>query len=290
MPQKLLFPKRASQRYELQSVERFGDALLRTNDLDPVYVALWGAKLKPDQLKRLLLVYWCFYHLGVAAALSELKGNEFWRVLRIAAINEQSPYLVDLLWPIGRWPRSAERRYFRGAKCVATIDWLCVRERSPENLVDQLLEAGIGRSNILAAETIMQRIQEWPLFGPWIAFKAADMVERLFAMSVVFPENLTLIYKEPRSALDLLVGDPFKNMRRLAVHFGQQLAPPRYERPCGITECETVLCKWKSFVNGHYWVGKDISEIRTGLGSWGKTADLLLRHTPISLTQESRPV
>ena len=60
----------------------FGGALLRTNDLDPAYVALWGAELPLPQLKRLLLAYCLFYHLGLAAYLVNSMamsiGTECW--------------------------------------------------------------------------------------------------------------------------------------------------------------------------------------------------------------------
>jgi hypothetical protein len=46
---------------------------------------------------------------------------------------------------------------------------------------------------------------------------------------------------------------------------GTLKAPPRFERRINIQEIETILCKWKSHINGHYFVGKDIQEIRHGL-------------------------
>ena len=41
-----------------------------------------------------------------------------------------------------------------------------------------------------------------------------------------------------------------------------------YERPVGLQEVETILCKWKSHMNGHYPLNNDIMEIRHGLKDW----------------------
>ena len=72
-------------------VQAFGDALITTQDLDPVYCAIYHARLPEPQLCRLLLAYWCFYHLGVAASISEKEHGDFWEWMRVAAVNEQPP-------------------------------------------------------------------------------------------------------------------------------------------------------------------------------------------------------
>jgi hypothetical protein len=129
------------------------------------------------------------------------------------------------------------------------------------------------------ALTVMERIQRWPMFGPWIAFKAADMVDRLI-LPVEFSVDIAWLYAEPRAGLDLLPAEPQEATNVLLQHFHKFSAPPKHERQCNIQEVETILCKFKSHVNGHYHVGKDIKEMRAGLAGWGQTADRLLAAAP----------
>jgi Holliday junction DNA helicase RuvB len=57
------------------SLEEFGVQLLLTEDLDPVYPMLHRANLLTEILYPFLFGYWCFYHVGVAALLTEYKGG-----------------------------------------------------------------------------------------------------------------------------------------------------------------------------------------------------------------------
>ena len=60
-------------------------------------------------------------------------------------------------------------------------------------------------------------------------------------------------------------------------------APPLSDRAVNIQEVETVLCKWKSHMNGHYPLLNDIVDIRSGLEPWtGKcsAARAFLSHMP----------
>lgn len=261
-------------------IHEFGDALIRTRDLDPVYCGLYEAALPRDQLCRLLLSYWCFYHLGAAAWMSEHYGADFWHAMDVAARNEDASPLG------GRWPRAAERRHFRGQKCVEAVRWFSQQE--PEIWVEQMVFDLYGAG--LTDRIIMDRVQCWPMFGPWIAFKCADMAERCLGVPVQFDPDLGLMYAEPRKALDILAEEqggpdcvsvgPEGWYSHLLEYFGRHRAPPAMDRACGPQEAETVLCKWKSHMNGYYPVGKDIHEQRVALAGWGKTADRLLAVYP----------
>lgn len=262
--------------HKVQEVIKFGEALIKTGDLDPIYIALLEAKLPLDQLKRLLLAYFCFYHLGASAFISEMEGETFWQVMEIAARNKLcGPDEISSDIRHERWPRGAERRHFRGDKCVEAIRKL-ESFGQPERFVGVIHDMG----KLVTLQSVMSSIQIFPLFGPWIAFKVADMLERILGTPIEFPNDLTLLYKEPRAALDMLnVPADFAN-DQLLNHFKKFKAPPRYERPCQINETETVLCKWKSSLGGNYWVGKDIHEVRQGLVGWGDTASKLLSCMP----------
>lgn len=258
--------KAKMRKHKVQEIIEFGEALIETEDLDPVYIALYKAELPLDQLKRLLLAYFCYYHLGVASWISEAEDKkQFWMRMLLAARNKIPPSQFEL--PGDRWPRASERRYFRGEKCVNAVQWLRLRA-APEKLIDELTTG-----NNLTLEEVMRRVQVWPLFGKWVGFKIADVAERLLGIDVEFPNDLTLFYAEPRAALDLLDIPAEEANAMLLKHFAKFPAPPSWDRPCGIAETETCLCKFKSYTNGRYQIGKDIHEVRKGLIGWGKTAD-----------------
>lgn len=268
-------PKQAIELATMEKTSKatiydFGDQLIHTGDLDPVYIAIYGAQLSRPQLCRLLTAYWCFYHLGAAAWMSEHHGAGFWYALGVAARNED-------VSPIGgRWPRAAERRHFRGQLCVDAVEWLS--QKPPEYWVESL-------SSLKTDESVMSAVKQWPLHGPWIAFKAADMMERCVGQRITFSGDLGLIYMEPRAGLDMVAArdeslTAVGHYARLLEHFGQFRAPPGMDRACGPQEVETVLCKWKSHMNGHYTVGKDIKEVRHALEGWGDTANRMLRAAP----------
>lgn len=274
------------------TVREFGEALISTGDLDPVYIGLVGANLPEPQLCRWLLAYFCFYHAGAACWLSEQEGDGFWWNLDTAAINKISPRVISDRLPDGRWPRAAERRHFRGQKCVDAVRWLAIVDeetglyRQPEHWVRSLLkrESDIGKGTHYV--DVMERVQRWPMFGKWVAFKAADMMERCYGANVEFDDDIALIYEAPRAGLEHLAIVEGKNISRayadLLAHFAQTVAPPVKVggRMCGPQELETVSCKWHSHLNGHYTPGKDIREVRHALIGWGKTAETMLLAMP----------
>lgn len=272
-------------------VRDFGDALIRSGDLDPAYIGLHGAALPRPQLARWLLSYWCFYHVGAASYMSEQEGEAFWDAMLLAAANNVSPKVRGL--PSDRWPRAAERRHFRGEKCVSAVSSL--RERHPtrpEDLVLRLISS--VDSPFLTEKKVMGWVQEWPMFGPWIAFKAADMLERVAGVPVKFDSNLGMMYEEPARALKVISEDyDYMGTRydrqwwynNLSLYFRRHLAPPARDRTCGPQELETVLCKWKSYLGGHYWLGKDTREHREALVGWGQTASLMLKYMPKEVEQ-----
>jgi len=268
-------------------IRDFGDALLRTGDLDPVYIGIYKAKLPEPQVCRLLLAYWCFYHLGVSAWMSQHEGGEFWRWMTVAARN--NPQALEPAPPTGKlWPRGTERRHFRGEKCVKAVGWFTNRWPEPEHPVRLLATMDTDKA-------IINKVVEWPMFGPWIGFKVADMMERVYGASVKFNSNIGLMYDSPRAALDVLVADdslittdrtPVGLYGNLLSYFAARKAPPGLDRYVNAQEVETILCKWGSMKGGHYHVGKDIHEIRQALNGWGDTAKQVLAGMPEEVVNE----
>jgi hypothetical protein len=281
----------AGRKYERLDIYTFGRHLIETGDLDPIYIALnkieWGSQ---DQLFRWLIAYWCLYHAGAACYISEAKGSEFWKRLMQAAKNdEQAPNG-------GRWPRGHERRHFRGEAAVKAtkVMWGKYLAR-PEQLVEDLVQG----AEALPFKTIALRAQELPLFGPWISFKVCDMLDRLGICKVDFDEAAVFMFDDPTKAALMLwrqhhglsetakpkdqAGVIHAVVDHLKDKFKDLSAPPLHERPVDLQEVETVLCKWKSHMNGHYPLWNDIDEIRNGVALWkpcSRVAHEFAHHMP----------
>lgn len=267
----------------LPSAAVFGRTLIQTGDLDPVYVALRGASLSYRERARVCVAYWCLYHLGAACAIASTKfDEEFWALLGKAAANN------DLMQ---RWPRGTERRHWRGQQAInslASVRAAAGVAGEPQKLTKWLAE-------VPTMTSIMARTQQLTGFGPWISFKVADMLERVLEHPVTFPTQALAFYAEPKRGAwyvahkaterspDVSEADTktlFKAVQQLQKQLGN-LAAPGGGRNVGVQEIETVLCKWKSHLHGHYPVGKDIAEIRHGLEAWpGKLSDRVLKAMP----------
>lgn len=266
-----------SRNYPRLDIYTFGKHLLRTNDLDPIYVALHaaGEQWGPEQQARWMVAYWCLYHAGQASYLSEFEGREFWDKLLIAAKNEE-PTPCEC-----RWQRGHERRHWRGEAAIRSL--FSIREKfvlKPEAFAYQF--AGGGEYAEFA-----KKVKQYHLFGNWIAFKIADMLERICAVPIDFSEAAVFMFKDPteaalrfwrvtqglpdnaqpksKAAQDEIIHQVVAHLEEM---FDGWEAPPRYERAVGLTEVETILCKWKSHLNGHYPPYNDTKEIHAGLEPW----------------------
>lgn len=251
---------------------KFGTELIRIRDLDPVYVALAEANLSGPELERTLLAYFCLYHLGAASLIAQSKGTAFWDKLDQAAANVGLP----------RWPRGTERRHWRGQAAVKCVQWFRERYDKPE----AVLYNWFWKAKDNQFSSISIEVRKTPSFGPWIAFKVADMMERVLGLAVDFSNCELGIYREPRAGAALLMtGDasewihPQGDVRTviealLRSPMGRLKAPPGEERRINVQEAETVLCKYKSHCNGHYPLGKDLKEVHEALSDpyWGKSA------------------
>jgi hypothetical protein len=254
----------------------WGRHLVTTCDHDPLYPALAALTLRGDgaRVRRFMLAYWCCYHVGASALMSARERQDFWDILEMAARNEptKSPGHVAPL-PFVRWPRGPERRHWRGDKCVESVKWLRTRYRDPIDVfLDDIDDRGGDQPKTL--EAVAGRIRKWPQFGPWIAFKAADMLERCLGSPVKFRDDTVLMYREPARGAEMLcerlkLASPQAALQAVIQSIDDLPAPGYPGRNCGVQEAETILCKWKSAVNGHYQIGDDIKSHREALGFWG---------------------
>jgi hypothetical protein len=283
----------ASQSYERLSIEDFGAHLLNSGDLDPIYMMLHnvGHDFDDPQMYRWLVAYWCFYHAGVASYLSEFRGWGFWKKMMEAGVNETPTPLG------GRWPRASERRHFRGFQAINAIQELEDEYGdSPESMVVYLSQChGVP----LDYQTVARRVKTHRGFGDWISFKVADMLDRVLQVPVSFDQAEVFMFKDPRKSalmqyrLRHNITDPEEPIDEPAAirevvgylidHFSGTAAPPLWDRPVGLQEVETILCKWKSHSRGHYPLNNDCEEIRHGLEEWSKVtkvAKLLAAFVP----------
>lgn len=248
------------------SVYEFGGQLLETNDLDPVYILIWRAMeskhLPTSLLYRYLLAYWCFYHVGTAAWIVDQPS--YWAAMDTAARSKE-------------YHRSSERRHFRGKNATNSVAYL--KWRGYASLFSDLIAAGRSVQDKMAV------VQRWVGFGPWIAFKVADMLERLDICPVDFDNGSAFLFDSPRKAARLLADEEgyttespssASSVEEWAVdrilsseEVWSRASPPRYDRKPNVQEAETILCKWGAYRTKHYLVGKDIEECRHALEKYG---------------------
>lgn len=271
-----------SRNYPRLDIEEFGRVLIESGDLDPIYIALVEAVRTETycvhQVCRWMIAYWCYYNAGVASFMSEKEGEEFWHWMMVAAVNEE-PTPVG-----GRWARGHERRHYRGKNAIESVFALRSRYgQRPEDMVWYIAQG--GKDERLPFKLVSDRAQEHRGFGPWIGFKIADMLDRVLGIPVDFDQAAVFMFKDPEKAAMMLweqreshkYPEGAKPKREVILSgvtdyltktFSDLKAPPFGDRPINIQEVETVLCKWKSHMNGHYPINNDIREIKDGLKPW----------------------
>ncbi len=252
-------------RSEALDIIPFGHNLLVTRDLDPEYILLWEAKFPKELLKKWLLAYWCFSHAGTASWIASAEDDErderyYWdRMMQAANLPKQ-------------WKRGVARRYFVGEDAAKAVNYLS--------------SAGLkGTVNKLCNHyfwylpDFMAEVCGWYKFGPWAAFKAADMLERLDLIGLNSNKCEDCMLEAPKKgARDLwecrgspsLVGwsvERWAVKEILTSKLGGYKAPPRYERLINLQEAETILCKWRGHIRKErtYNVGDDIRALRKEL-------------------------
>lgn len=279
------------RNYPRISIIEFGNHLFETGDLDPIYVALIGSALPEPQQSRWLVAYWLFYDAGFACWASE--HEYFWAALALAAENTTpTPYG-------GRWPRGTERRHFRGSKASdAVMSLIKCYGNKPENMLDYLLDGAMD------VRSVMERAKHHLMFGDWIAFKVADMLDAILGTQVDQSDLSVFLYDTPRKSilehyhkdllelayglddkvvLDLAMSWLWMQLKELRIPHKPESAPDWFS-------LETVWCKHLSHLHGHYPLYKDIDEITHGVSLWephAETAKTFAKAMPIHTPEPS---
>lgn len=245
---------------------QFSNYLLDSYDLDPIYYILVRSNMSNKQTARWLLAYWCYYHAGVASYLSE--------------IADPIAYYERMYKGVKSFPRGTERRHFRGDSAYKAVRYLS-NYGPPEAVVNYM----VSSNNFME---LSYKVQEFVMFGPWIAWKIADMAERVLDVNVDFSNANLAMYRDPVQGAALVryndwqhpidASEVAKVVELTLFKLGDRLAPPSDDRLINIQEVETFLCKWKSHIKGSYPLYKDMTEIKEGLHDWGDTAQELLTY------------
>ena len=248
----------------LPTWQDFGTDLIMSYDLDPVYPVIVATNMDDDMRKRCCLAYWCFYHLGVASMIAERSSEYFYSEMRSQVTN--------------KCPRGMERRYFYGNLAWNTIEGL-EKFGSPEEVVDMMTQHSCFQSVNIAAQSFYG-------FGDWIAWKIADMADRVLQIELDFSDTNLNIYKDPKQgAAYILTGDKKYLITEdelngvvgdMETYYSGLLAPPFQDRPINIQEVETVLCKYKAHCLGFYPYGNDTIHIAKALKGWGDLAQSMI--------------
>ena len=265
----------------------FGKELLRSFDLDPIYIALNRIELPEYKRARWLVAYWCFYHAGVASWMSDVRrgGDYYWGYMDNAARN-----ILSAPTPQKTWPRGTERRHFRGKAAVRAVAELASCYPDAIYMLDYLCDAGP-----LDIKSVMERAQTHTMFGPWIAFKVADMLDAVWGVEVDQRDVSAFLYDSPRKSIEECCAndeveimctkedEPVKAMGWLQHQLRNYRIPHKLKMAPDYFALETIWCKHYSHRHGHYPLYKDIKEIRHGLEPWvehSRTAGLFLEAMP----------
>jgi hypothetical protein len=245
------------------NVFEFGDAKLRLKDIDPLYTALWKARLPLSVRQRFTFAEVTFDLAGVAARITEAK--DYWTAFEAAA---------------RATPRGAPRRYFRGHVALEAVAEYKRKYGTVENLMTQL--------HGTFTEVNAYICREFAQYGPTAAFKLADMAERVCCNKIDFSETTAkelCCSKQVQKGFDkaycALRLKPEELLPALKKHRWATLASPRYDRALNAQEFETILCYY-SHDDAHqqHNPGDDIEGIRKELTGFGDLADLLIRRLP----------
>lgn len=242
---------------ERLGIVEFGRRLIETEDLDPVYVAMYRAKLARIEIVRFTVAWLMYYHTGLGCQIAE-SPRMFSRMVYIAKHNDG-------------FPRGSQRKHHRKEPAVKSALDLRKRFKTGNECLQWLIA---GEST---AREMFFRVCEWVGWGPCMAWRVPDIFERLGTYPALFVDSdVDLFFTSPKKGAILCaemygldMETPELNAHLyLMEHLGHMKAPPRYERTINIQETETVFCKWKSHMSGHYNVGRDTGRARQGFEAY----------------------
>jgi Alpha-glutamyl/putrescinyl thymine pyrophosphorylase clade 2 len=220
--------------------QSFAVETVKSHDLDPTYDLLANLRKPYGEafVARACLHMLMFYDLRDALELAKLDGKKYWE-----HIDKNYPHLR----------RGTERRHFRSINGWKTVEALREAYPRPEEFMEDNYDSDL---RIMEA-----KLRRWPGFGPYFVWKAADYQDRIMGFPITFRTNLELVPDQPRkSAATFFPGqDLVSVLEKVSDAICEYPAPGLPNRPCGLSEAETVLCMLKTyFTTKAAWLGKDI--------------------------------
>lgn len=253
----------------LEALATFAGAMVRTQDLDPLYPILRrlneqdGHEPGSDEAMKRSVVYTAFYNIAAAECVVE------------AAKHDKSAVVARQL--AGR--AGTERRGLRTPDfMVFHLNSIGIRARDAGGFTPWLQQHWTEESTPkerweLATEVLLAV----PYNGRWAAYKTCDILAEVHGWPMEAPDAGHRFSSGPREGLLLLqaqTGHTF--LPDLPEHNDQsQGAIERLDRatetvqhelwrrdvPMKMSEVETILCNWKALVSGRYYIGHDVDEM-----------------------------
>lgn len=245
------------------SWQDFAMKTIATDDLDPVYVALYRANMPEDMLMRWCAAFVTYYHMGTACKMCELQGSKFW---------------YELWMQYDTAPRASERRHFRGEAGRKALRSWAVEYPQPEKFFAACMQPSFMK---LLNKGI-------PQIGTYFSWKCMDLREAVFGYHVDWTGAENHLVTLPTQGMRIMFPelehqekpDFAAALHRVVDGIKYLNAPPRGIRSCGIAEAETVCCMAKSYYKSKKPIGKDILEKRADLQGYGDIADHILSFMP----------
>jgi hypothetical protein len=226
----------------IRTFEEFAKVDVYTGNIDPTYWVLNRAKYKKGHgyAARLCVAMLAYYDMGTAEILAKTAGSEFW------------DYMFSIY---NTAKRATERRHFRGIAGTQALTSMRNFSPVPENFFEQFPPTYSGVKKMCEDKLVG--------FGPYFQLKICDYMDRCLDIKIQSYAGLGRnLPGFPLKAAHILTPSATTDFDafQAAVDRVTQLnllAPPKFDRPMGPAEVETLLCDWKRAKSGSSWMGKD---------------------------------
>ena len=235
----------------VRTFEEFAKCDVYTGDIDPTYWAMNRATREYGMCwtTRFCVGMLAFYHMGTAADAAEYEDELFWQHLK-------------RMYPTA--PRASERRHFRGAAGLEALNLMEKMSPDPDNFFQQFPQTYRGVVSVCS-----NRLAQ---FGPYFQLKICDYMDRCLNIPIrdmyglernlpSFPAK-AVGFLHPELSIPLGFQKAVERVQALGL-----MAPPKFDRPIGPAEVETILCDWKRAKTGSSWLGADVLDKYEAMGN-----------------------
>ena len=235
----------------VRTFEEFAKCDVYTGDIDPTYWAMNRATREYGMgwTTRFCVGMLAFYHMGTAADAAEYEDELFWQHLK-------------RMYPTA--PRASERRHFRGAAGLEALNLMEKMSPDPDNFFQQFPQTYRGVVSVCS-----NRLAQ---FGPYFQLKICDYMDRCLNIPIrdmyglernlpSFPAK-AVGFLHPELSIPLGFQKAVERVQALGL-----MAPPKFDRPIGPAEVETILCDWKRAKTGSSWLGADVLDKYEAMGN-----------------------